>query len=178
MRYLREIYKDLTRALSDLEFRVNGTKKNGLFRKLYLNSSGLVHGQDFRFGCNIYIHKKGDIRFGDRCALGSFAKIWNYSPITIGDDFLSAGCLTLNSATHDPITLNPVGRSISIGDRVWCGVNVTILAGVNIGNDVVIGAGSIVVSDIPSNSIAVGVPCKRIKTLDRSGHSRQWKITD
>jgi len=53
----------------------------------------------------------------------------------------------------------------TIGDNVTLGVNVTILGGVTIGNNVTIGAGSVVVKDIPDNCVAVGNPCKPIKTL-------------
>jgi maltose O-acetyltransferase len=73
----------------------------------------------------------------------------------------------LNSATHDPVTLAPQGIEIKIGKKVWCGTNVTILAGVTIGSNVVIGAGSVVINDIPSNCIAAGVPAKKIRDLHR-----------
>lgn len=53
----------------------------------------------------------------------------------------------------------------TIDHNVWIGGSVTILPGVTIGDNVTIGAGSVVVSDIPSNSIAVGNPCKVKKTL-------------
>ncbi|MCK5815901.1 MAG: hypothetical protein KAH07_08150 [Flavobacteriaceae bacterium] len=53
--------------------------------------------------------------------------------------------------------------SIIIGDNVWIGANCVILPEVQIGSNVVIGAGSIVSKNIPSNSIAVGNPCKVIK---------------
>lgn len=50
-----------------------------------------------------------------------------------------------------------------IGDNVTLGVNVTIIGPIHIGNNVTIGAGSVVVKDIPDNCIAVGNPCKPIK---------------
>jgi maltose O-acetyltransferase len=49
---------------------------------------------------------------------------------------------------------------------VWIGGSVTILPGVTIGDNVSIGAGSVVVHDIPSNSVAVGNPCNVIKKLE------------
>ena len=58
-------------------------------------------------------------------------------------------------------------KPITIGDNVWLGGNVTVLAGVNIGDNAVIGAGSVVVKDIPSNVVAVGNPCKPIKNIDQ-----------
>ena len=50
-----------------------------------------------------------------------------------------------------------------MGDNVWIGGGAIILPGVTIGNNVVIGAGSIVTKDIPDNVIAVGNPCRVIK---------------
>ena len=56
-------------------------------------------------------------------------------------------------------------KPIIIGNNVWIGGSVTVLGGVNIGDNVVIGAGSVVTKDIPANSIAVGNPCKVIKEI-------------
>lgn len=54
---------------------------------------------------------------------------------------------------------------ITIGDRVWIGGNVVVLPGVTIGNDCVIGAGSIVTKNIPPYTLAVGNPCRVIRNL-------------
>lgn len=53
-----------------------------------------------------------------------------------------------------------------IGDNVTLGTNVTIIGPIHIGNNVIIGAGSVVVKDIPDNCIAVGNPCKPIKFIE------------
>jgi maltose O-acetyltransferase len=52
---------------------------------------------------------------------------------------------------------------VTIGDDTWIGGNVTILPGVHIGADVVIGAGSVVTRDIPDGVIAVGNPCRVLR---------------
>jgi acetyltransferase-like isoleucine patch superfamily enzyme len=55
---------------------------------------------------------------------------------------------------------------------------VSIIAGANIGDDVVIGAGALVRSPIPSGSIAVGVPARVIRKLERNGkESLQWHLS-
>ena len=54
---------------------------------------------------------------------------------------------------------------ITVVNTVWIGGNVCVLPGVTIGNNVVIGAGSVVNKDIPSHTIAVGNPCRVIKEL-------------
>lgn len=58
-------------------------------------------------------------------------------------------------------------KPITIGKNVWIGGSVTILPGVTIGDGAVIGAGSVVTKDIPANVVAVGNPCKVIKTIEQ-----------
>ena len=57
-------------------------------------------------------------------------------------------------------------QPIIVGDNVYIGLRCLIMMGVHIGNNVIIGAGSIVTKDIPDNSVAVGVPAKVIKTVE------------
>lgn len=57
-------------------------------------------------------------------------------------------------------------KPITVGNNVWFGGNVIVLPGVTIGDNVVIGAGSIVNKDIPSNVLAVGNPCRVIKEIN------------
>lgn len=56
-------------------------------------------------------------------------------------------------------------KPIKVGNDVWFGGNVCVMPSVTIGNNVVIGAGSVVTKDIPSNVVAVGNPCRVIKQL-------------
>ena len=55
---------------------------------------------------------------------------------------------------------------ITIGSNVWIGAGAIILPGITIGDNTVIGAGSIVTKDIPANVIAVGNPCKVLRTIN------------
>ena len=59
---------------------------------------------------------------------------------------------------------------VHIGDNVWIGANVVITKGVSIGDGSIIGAGAVVTKDVPSMSIAFGVPCKIIakRILEKS----------
>ena len=90
--------------------------------------------------------------------------------VTIGDDCFIGPNVSIYTACHstDPIERNTRqewAKPVTIGNNVWIGGSVTILPGVSIGDNVSIGAGSVVVSDIPSNTVAVGNPCKVIKRL-------------
>ena len=92
--------------------------------------------------------------------------------ITLGDNVhITNGVKFIN---HDGGTLIlrkfvpdlEITKPITVGNDVYIGINTIIMPGVNIGNNVIIGAGSIVTRDIPDNSVAVGVPAKRIKSVD------------
>ena len=88
--------------------------------------------------------------------------------VTIGDDCFIGPNVSIYTACHstDPVERNTRqewAKPVIIGNNVWIGGSVTILPGVSIGDNVSIGAGSVVVNDIPSNSVAVGNPCKVIK---------------
>lgn len=63
---------------------------------------------------------------------------------------------------------------ITVGDNVWIGAGVQVLPGVTIGSNVVIGGGSVVVRDIPSNSVAVGNPCKVIRAITEEDRKTCW----
>ena len=67
---------------------------------------------------------------------------------------------------RDQIPDLEITKPITIGDNVYIGNNVIILPGVSIGDNVIIGAGAIVTKSIPSNSVAVGVPARVIKSID------------
>ena len=93
--------------------------------------------------------------------------------VTIGDDCFIGPNVSIYTACHstDPVERNTRiewAEPVTIGDNVWIGGSVTILPGVTIGNNVTIGAGSVVTKDIPDNVVAVGNPCKVIKTCQQT----------
>ena len=92
------------------------------------------------------------------------------APITIGDNVFVGPQVGMYTPTHpiDAETRNThveLALPITIGDDVWIGGNTTICPGVTIGSDVVIGAGSVVTHDIPDHCIAVGSPCRVLRTI-------------
>lgn len=90
--------------------------------------------------------------------------------VKIGDNVFIAPNCCITTAGH-PINIDERNRGleyaypIKIGNNVWIGAGANILPGVTIGDNVTIGAGSVVNKSIPANSIAVGNPCKVIKTI-------------
>lgn len=65
---------------------------------------------------------------------------------------------------------------ITVGNNVWFGAGVQVMPGVIIGDNVVIGGGSVVVKDIPSNSVAVGNPCRVVRPITDADKERDWSL--
>ena len=175
---VKKIIWEFLLILSEIECRLSDPGGMVVLRKLFLRHSRVSYGQYIWVGRSFRLVSKGKLRLGNRCAIGAYSRIENGGPIEIGDDFLGASGLTLVSGAHDNSSLQPASGRITIGDRVWCGVNVTILTNVTIGDDVIVGAGSVVTKDIPSNSIAAGVPAKVIKRLSRNPGDHFWSVFD
>ncbi len=104
--------------------------------------------------------------------------------IFVGNNVLFGPNVTVSAGTHP---IHPELRSkqaqynipIHIGNNVWIGANSVILPGVNIGDNSVIGAGSVVTKDIPSNVVAVGNPCRILREInenDMKYYYRDMKI--
>lgn len=106
---------------------------------------------------------------------GAFYANWNahlvdVAEIRIGDGTLLGPNVHLYTATHSINAKERAGGGeralpIRIGRDSWLGGNTTVMPGVTIGDNVVIGAGSVVTSDIPSFTVAVGCPAKVIKHI-------------
>ena len=126
---------------------------------------------------NILINQPFYCDYGKHISVGKrFFANFNFTVldearVTIGDDCFIGPNVGIYTACHstDPVARNTRQEwalPVTIGDNVWIGGNVVILPGVTIGDNVTIGAGSVVTRDIPSDCIAVGNPCRVIKTLD------------
>jgi hypothetical protein len=74
----------------------------------------------------------------------------------------NVGIISANHSKNDFKQWKKV-QPITIGNNVWIGMNTVVLPGVSIGDNAVIGAGSVVTKDIPANSVAGGNPCKVIR---------------
>lgn len=159
--------REIIWMLSEFEAIFSQPNSSIWIRRRYLKYCGTEFKMPLWIGRDMRLINGNNLILGKRCALGDYTRIIAWTPITIGDDFTGASGLHIDSGSHNTIDMSPQGAPIIIGNRVWCGINVTIIAGVTIGDDVVIGAGSVVCDDIPAGNIASGVPAKIIKPLNR-----------
>ena len=133
---------------------------------------------DFKceFGKNITIENDVYINFG--CVILDCAKVTIGSHTLLGPN---VGLYAANHATdaNERINGGCYGKPIHIGKNVWLGGDVKVLPGVTIGDNTIIGTGSIVTKDIPANVIAVGNPCKIIKEIteaDKTSYSERMSL--
>ena len=103
--------------------------------------------------------------------------ILDAAKVTFGDNVFVAPNCGFYTAGH-PIDANQrnagleYAKPITIGNDVWIGAGVHVMSGVTIGSNVVIGGGSVVVKDIPSDSVAVGNPCRVIRKITEEDKSQ------
>ena len=137
---------------------------------------GINRGVKFplHFTSRIIAPKKLKIKY-DPTTIGSFAMSGGcyfqaLNGIEIGENFLFAPGVKLISSNHDFYDKNLVTQTnpITIGDNVWLGANVIILPAVNIGSNVVVGAGSVVTKSFPDNVFIVGNPAKILRKNENS----------
>lgn len=118
-----------------------------------------------------------NITIGENVMLNYGCVILDVCPVSIGDHTLIGPNTHIYTACHSLNTqerLDDVefGKAVTIGKNVWIGGNCCILPGVSIGDNTVIGAGSIVTKDIPENVIAAGNPCRIIREADQENEKQ------
>ncbi|MDA3965764.1 MULTISPECIES: sugar O-acetyltransferase [Enterococcus] len=110
------------------------------------------------------------IHIGERFYSNFDCILLDGAEIRIGDDVLFGPRVGIFTTNH---AIDPEERAagacyakpVSIGNKVWLGANVTVNQGVTIGENTIIGSGSVVTKDIPANVIAVGNPCRILRTI-------------
>lgn len=144
---------------SDVEIREK--IKSELFRSV---GNNVFIEPDFicELGCNITLGNNVFLNFG--CI------IFDMGEVTIGDNVMfgpRVGLYTTNHAfdAQERIDNVVISKPIHIGSRVWLAADVKVVQGVTIGDDSIIGAGSVVTKDIPSGVIAAGNPCRVIRKI-------------
>ncbi|HET6224891.1 MAG TPA: acyltransferase [Bacteroidia bacterium] len=135
--------------------------------KMRQNSKIIVNGSFKIFDrCVLFINENATLILGNNSFINSSSNIHCFSQIEIGSDTVISEGVTIRDSDNHSMNYENFNKTkpIKIGDRVWIGINVTILKGVTIGDGAVIAAGAVVNKDIPANSLAGGVPAKVLKS--------------
>ena len=175
----KELSEQRTAAHS-LCFKINhtdpafSTRIKKLMKKLIPNI-----GEDTTIEAPIMVDYGENITIGDRCFINFNLTALDCAAVNIGNDVFIGPNVTIVPPVHPmdaqerKLRRKPDGSlydleyalPVTIGDRAWIASDVTICGGVEIGEDVVIGAGSVVTKDIPAGSFAAGNPCRVIKKI-------------
>jgi acetyltransferase-like isoleucine patch superfamily enzyme len=117
---------------------------------------------------------KGRLTVGNNFVMNGYSRVIAHDHIEIGNNVVVARFVSILDHDHAFHRNTPGGdltfdgyitAPIKIGNNVWLGDKVSIMKGVTIGDNVIIGANSVVTKDIPANCIAAGIPAKVIKNI-------------
>ena len=169
--YDKELIKE-REQVKDLCFQYNNTLPSNRKRQRELLSQILAKDNDnILIEAPFYCDYGYNIKVGKNFYANHGLVLLDAGTIEFGDNvFIGPGCHFYTS--HHPFKKEirneglEYASPIKVGNDVWFGGNTCIVPNVTIGDNVIIGAGSVIVDDIPSNSIAVGNPCKVIKKID------------
>lgn len=162
-------------AALDLMAAYNATsvRQRPLRRRLLEQLLGSV-GEGTEIRPPFYVDYGAHITIGARCFANFGLVALDVAPITLGDDVQIGPNVQLLTPTH-PVEPEPrrqkweAAKPIKIGNNVWLGGGAIVLPGVTIGDNTVVGAGSVVTRDLPANVIAVGNPARVIRSIDGAG---------
>lgn len=158
---LRERARDLCQEL-------NATRERDRERRrAVLSQLFAAGGDDVWLQPPFYCDYGANIRMGRGCFFNFNCVVLDVAPVTLGDHVLVGPAVQIYTASHplDPVLRRrqEFGRPVTIGSDVWIGGGAIICPGVAIGSRCVIGAGSVVVRDIPEGMLAVGNPCRVLR---------------
>ena len=137
------------------------------------SDEGITIGDAVILGRNTIVScKGGSIEIGDNTNISANCMLISETRLSIGSNVLIAGMSYIIAGgnhsierTDIPIIAQPMIQKggVTVEDNCWLGANVTVLDGVTIGRDSVVGAGSLVNMDIPELAIAVGAPARVVR---------------
>jgi acetyltransferase-like isoleucine patch superfamily enzyme len=133
--------------------------------------SNVISASDGRVKLSVWSEDKaeGGITIGDYCLICPGVRISSAYDITIGNNCMFAhGAFITDADWHGVYDRVSIGRKepIRIADNVWVGDSAIVCKGVSIGENSIIGAGSVVTADVPPNAIAAGNPARIVRQLD------------
>lgn len=169
----QKVCRRITQQLNTID-RADFAGIAALVKELLGSSEGAFINPPFYCDYGSHIHVGKNFFANYNCTILDVAKV------QIGDNCQMAPNVAIYTAGHPvhPDTRNTAyeyGIGVTIEDNVWIGGNTVICPGVHIGNNVVIGAGSVVTKDIPDWVIAAGNPCKVIRQITEDDRNKYYK---
>lgn len=162
---MHRVSQDALRLLGELN---GGYREPARVRELLGQLTGKPVDESVTVFPPFYSDFGKNITLGKRIFINSGCRFQDQGGVIIGDDCLIGHNTTMATLNHD---LAPSRRAdmhpapITIGRNVWIGSNATILPGVTIGDNVVVGAASVVTKDVPENTVVVGSPARVVRSL-------------
>ena len=156
--------------MSEIVFKLNHTlpnteEYNNLLKELF----GDNLGENSQIMAPISGAAFDRIKIGDNVFINSNSLLMARGGITIEDDVMFAANVQLLSNNHDEYDRQVLTcKPIHIKKGAWIGAGASILPGVTIGKFAIVGAGAIVTKDVGDYEVAVGIPAKVVKTLDKN----------
>ena len=160
----RQICKDLCHEYNSIRPSETARREELLIKLLGKTGGSFLIEQPF------YCDYGYNIEIGENFYANVNCVILDGAKVTFGDNVFIAPNCGFYTAGH-PLDVEQrnrgleYARPITVGNNVWIGAQVSVLPGVTIGDNCVIGAGSVVNRDIPSGSLAVGNPCRVIRKI-------------
>lgn len=162
----------------DLCFEFNQLKPSSLSeREELIRSLFGKTGKHFCIAVPFWCDYGYNIEVGENFYTNHNCVILDGARVTFGDNvFIAPNCI-FSTAGH-PLDAEQRNQGLEyaypiiVGDNVWFGASVTVLPGVTIGSNTVIGAGSVVNRDIPSGVVAVGNPCRVLRKITEEDKKR------
>lgn len=155
-----------------------------LIKRMFPNATG----KNVFFEPTIRIEYGINIQFGNNFYMNFDCQLLDVAPISIGNNVMFGPRVIIATPVHPLIAEERImqqypdgfyaleyAKPVNIGNNVWIASNVTVCGGVNIGDNTIIAAGSVVTKDIPSNVLAGGIPCKIIRELTDEDKIYPWE---
>lgn len=155
--------------ISEIVFKINHTMPN---TEEYNNLLKELFGENIGENSTVMAPIAGAafdrVKIGDNVFINSNSLLMARGGITIEDDVMIAANVQLLSNNHDEYDRQVLTcKPIHIKKGAWIGAGASILPGVTIGENAIVGAGAIVTKDVGDCEVAVGIPARVVKTLDK-----------